>query len=69
MFHLKIILTVFKFFTTSASNDQVFHGEPKRIEDTFALAMTFMSEPKEASTGKIKKYIERYYNRDLNIDK
>ena len=45
------------------------HGEPQRIEDVFQLAMTYNSEPKEASVAKIRKYITDYYNSDLNLDK
>ncbi len=40
----------------------VVHSDPQRIEDTFQLAMTFTVEPKEASVGKIKKYVTQYYD-------
>ena len=43
------------------------HGDPKRLEDTFYLGMTFMSEPKEASVNRIKKYIQENYQ-DVNVD-
>ncbi|XP_056018207.1 heterochromatin protein 1-binding protein 3-like [Ostrea edulis] len=37
------------------------HGDPTKIEDTFPMALTYMCDPKEASIGKISKYINRYY--------
>lgn len=45
------------------------HSEPQRIEDTFALAMTYNSEPKEASVAKIRKYIKDFYKEDISIEK
>lgn len=47
----------------------VAHSEPQHIEDTFALAMTYNSEPKEASVAKIRKYIKDFYKDDISIDK
>ncbi|XP_046579064.1 eukaryotic translation initiation factor 5B-like [Haliotis rubra] len=38
-----------------------YHVAPLKIEDTFALAMTYMCEPKQTSFGKIKKYITENY--------
>ena len=43
------------------------HANPFRVEDTFPLALTFMSEPKEASVNKIKRYIMENYP-DCNIE-
>ena len=43
------------------------HSEPKRIENTFPLAMTFNMEPKEASVSKIRHYIQKHYP-DCNTD-
>lgn len=37
------------------------HGNPSRIEDVFPMALTYMSDPKEASIRKISKYVEKYY--------
>lgn len=45
----------------------VIHSDPQRIEDCFAMALTFMGEPKEASVLKIKKYIEEHYD-PSNLD-
>ncbi|KAK7501378.1 hypothetical protein BaRGS_00007503 [Batillaria attramentaria] len=39
------------------------HSNPQRLEDVFPLALTYMSEPKEASFSKIKKYLEKYYGK------
>lgn len=38
------------------------HGNPKKIEDTFPLAITFQSAPKTASLVKIRRYIQDHYN-------
>ncbi|XP_046352492.1 uncharacterized protein LOC124132564 [Haliotis rufescens] len=38
-----------------------YHAAPLKIEDTFALAMTYMCEPKQTSFGKIKKYVTENY--------
>lgn len=46
-------------------------GELK-IEDTFSLAITFMSEPKEASVSRIRRYIQDYYpevNAEMRLKK
>ncbi|PVD38555.1 hypothetical protein C0Q70_01171 [Pomacea canaliculata] len=43
--------------------NRINHSEPQHIEEIFPLAMTYMSEPKEASTAKIKKYLEKYYGK------
>lgn len=37
------------------------HSDPQSVSDTFALAITYMSDPKDASVGKIKKYIADHY--------
>lgn len=37
------------------------HSNPEKIDDTFPLAFTYCSEPKEASFGKIKKYLVENY--------
>lgn len=39
------------------------HSNPQRIEEVFPLALTYQSDPKEASFSKIKKYIEKYYRK------
>ena len=38
------------------------HGNPKKLEDTFPLAITFQSAPKTASIVKIRRYIQDYYH-------
>ena len=43
------------------------HSNPQTINDVFPLAMTYMAEPKEASFGRIKKYLEKYYGK-VDID-
>lgn len=45
------------------------HSEPQHIEDTFPLAMTYNSEPKEASVAKIRKYLKDFYKDDVSIEK
>ncbi|KAL8607568.1 hypothetical protein ACOMHN_003487 [Nucella lapillus] len=40
---------------------------PQMLNDVFPLAMTYMAEPKEASFGRIRKYLEKYYGK-LDID-
>ncbi|RUS75838.1 hypothetical protein EGW08_016396 [Elysia chlorotica] len=40
---------------------QVPHGNPKKIEDTLPLAITFQSAPKTASIVKIRRYIQDNY--------
>jgi hypothetical protein len=37
--------------------------------DTFQMALTFMSDPKEASVSRIKKYILDHYHQDVDPDK
>lgn len=37
------------------------HSNPEKIDDTFPLAFTYSSEPKEASYRKILKYLSDYY--------
>lgn len=39
----------------------VVYGDPQHIEDTFPLAVTYNTEPKQASARKIVKYVEQYY--------
>lgn len=46
----------------------VVYSDPHRLEDIFAMAMTFQMEPKEASLTKIRNYILRYYKDNLTID-
>ncbi|XP_014773825.1 heterochromatin protein 1-binding protein 3 [Octopus bimaculoides] len=43
------------------------HSTELKIEDTFPLAITFMSEPKEASVSRIKRYIQDFYP-DVNAE-
>lgn len=43
------------------------HSNPEKIDDTFPLAFTYCSEPKEASFKKIQKYIADYYP-SVNVD-
>ncbi|KAL5019134.1 hypothetical protein ScPMuIL_004856 [Solemya velum] len=43
------------------------HSEPEKIEDAFPLAITYMSEPKDASVGKIRHYISSYYP-NVNVE-
>ncbi|GAB1598895.1 heterochromatin protein 1-binding protein 3-like [Argonauta hians] len=43
------------------------HSSDLKIEDTFPLAITFMSEPKEASVSRIKRYIQDFYP-DVNAE-
>jgi len=40
----------------------IIHSEPLRVSECFPLAFTYMSEPKQASVAKIKKYVKKYYN-------
>ncbi|KAK3609640.1 hypothetical protein CHS0354_028844, partial [Potamilus streckersoni] len=44
------------------------HSDPQKIEDIFPLAVTYQSEPKEASGARIKQYIKDNYG-DVNIDR
>ncbi|XP_060071468.1 heterochromatin protein 1-binding protein 3-like [Ylistrum balloti] len=37
------------------------HSDPQSVSDTFSLAITYMSDPKDASVTKIKKYIGDHY--------
>lgn len=50
-----------KFMASKFSSEAEKHGNPARIEDVFPMALTYMSDPKEASVRKISKYIEKYY--------
>ncbi|XP_033746136.1 heterochromatin protein 1-binding protein 3-like [Pecten maximus] len=43
------------------------HSDPQSVSDTFSLAITYMSDPKDASVSKIKKYIADHYP-DTNIE-
>ncbi|OWF51861.1 heterochromatin protein 1-binding protein 3-like [Mizuhopecten yessoensis] len=43
------------------------HSDPQSVSDTFSLAITYMSDPKDASITKIKKYIADHYP-DSNMD-
>ena len=43
------------------------HSDPAKIEDTFPLAITFGTEPKQCSFRKIANYISEYYP-DTNVD-
>ncbi|XP_045212181.2 nucleolar protein dao-5-like [Mercenaria mercenaria] len=45
------------------------HSDPEKVEDVFPLAITYQSDPKEASGGKIKSYIGKYYFKDISNDK
>lgn len=45
------------------------HSDPERVEDVFPLAITYQSDPKEATGGKIKSYIAKYYHTDVSNDK
>lgn len=44
------------------------HSDPKKIEDTFPLAITYMGDPKDASLARIKKYLQDHYN-DVDVEK
>lgn len=44
------------------------HSDPKKIEDTFPLAITYMGDPKDASLSRIKKYLQDHYN-DVDLEK
>ena len=46
----------------TGGSKSLIHSDPQRIEDTFPLAMVFMTEPKTASIKKIGKYLSRYYD-------
>lgn len=50
-----------KFVLSKFSSEAEKHGNPSRIEDVFPMALTYMSDPKEASIRKISKYMEKYY--------
>ena len=43
------------------------HSNPEKIDDTFPLAFTYSSEPKEASFRKIMKYLIDNYP-SVNVD-
>lgn len=43
------------------------HSHPEKVDDTFPLAFTYCSEPKEASFKKIRQYLVDYYP-SVNID-
>ncbi|KAK7112630.1 hypothetical protein V1264_012060 [Littorina saxatilis] len=43
------------------------HSNPQTLSDVFPLAMTYMAEPKEATFGRIRKYLEKFYSR-VDID-
>ena len=45
------------------------HSDPKSVEDALPMAITYQSEPKEASGLKIKKYIDRFYHTDINTER
>ncbi len=56
-------------FISAAYRSFIVHSDPQRMEDTFYLAMTYGTEPKEASIQKILKYINEYYDENLTRDK
>lgn len=37
------------------------HSDPQKVEDAFPLAITYQSDPKEASGSRIRMYITRHY--------
>jgi hypothetical protein len=45
------------------------HSDPEKVEDVFPLAITYQSDPKEASGGKIKSYISKYYFKEISNDR
>ena len=51
------------------SRSYIVHSDPRKIEDTFPLAMTFMAEPKKAHFSTINKYLDKYYRLDVTPDK
>ena len=44
------------------------HSDPHKVEEALPLAITYQSDPKEASGSRIKQYITQHYG-DCNIDK
>lgn len=46
---------------------KIIHSDPQKIEDTFPLAITFGTEPKQCSYRKIANYISSHYP-DTNVD-
>lgn len=55
--------------STASPLKHIIHSEPQKVEDTFFMAMTYMSDPKETSVARIKKYILDHYKNDISIDK
>lgn len=45
------------------------HSDPDRVEDVFPLAITYQSDPKEASGSKIKSYISKFYRTEISNDR
>lgn len=45
------------------------HSDPEKVEDALPLAITFQSDPKEATGGKIKSYIAKYYHKELSHER
>ena len=37
------------------------HSDPQKVDDALPLAITYQSDPKEASVAKIKMYITKHY--------
>ena len=44
------------------------HSDPQKVDDAFPLAITYQSDPKEASVSKIKMYITKHYG-EVNPDR
>lgn len=45
------------------------HSNPHSVEDCFPLAITYQSDPKEATGLRIKNYITKFYRSDLSHDR
>ena len=44
------------------------HSDPQKVDDAFPMAITYQSDPKEASVAKIKMYITKHYG-EVNPEK
>lgn len=52
-----------------ARSDVSRHSDPQHVEDTFPLAITYQSDPKEATVVRIRNYISKFYRNEVSSDR
>ncbi|KAL4240430.1 Heterochromatin protein 1-binding protein 3 [Mactra antiquata] len=45
------------------------HSDPDKVEDVFPLAITYQTDPKQATGSKIKSYISKFYRVEVSNDR